>query len=399
METWVTDDDPRHDSLWLGPNAKSSPRTSYMEANLRSESVDSGVETASCDIALSTSGSVSTDHTEMDLFVPQPGLSPASTSQSPVFPSPKPSSSSPSPQFCSIREKEGSAGVRHRGDESLQKTESVHLEEKSKTLTVEEVLSRRPRASVLPKRHTSDIGKRTENFVCRVNPSLPMRQMSDLCRRPVSVRLDKQRSESFQGLAAGAGRELSPGLSYLEQVCQMLEGYAREQMHYRGIHLELEALWEDEDTKIPDAHPSDAADDEDLSVRQNLDDTKDTMNTPQQRKYGHFRQRSASDTALSTIHLRKLNTHDRGQLMSTTDLLETADEDEEKQQNCYFSSQDLKTEKNKTRKHWSLKFGSLGKVESTFFKTKGQQTQTSEKTTTRRRLSKLFRRRRKTLSM
>ncbi|XP_029941474.1 uncharacterized protein LOC115383433 isoform X2 [Salarias fasciatus] len=331
METWVTDDNPSHDPLWLGNNSKDSPTSSsYMEPNLRSESVDSGVETASCDTVLSTSGSVSTDHTEMDLFMPQKGLS----SQSPVLYSPVPSSSSSSssPQFCPIREEKGSTGLHLTEEASLQKTDSVHLRDKPKTLTVEEVLSRRPRASLLPKRHTSDlgIGQRTENSGWRVNPSLPIRQRSDVCRRPVSLGLDTHRSE---GLAVGDNRELSPGLDYLEQVCQMLEGIAREQMHSRGMQPELEALWEDQDAQTLNARPVDAADEEALVPHEILHNRKDGVGKPQQWKNGHFRQRSASDTALSTIHLRKMNTHDKGQLMSTTDLLERAEDEEEKQVN------------------------------------------------------------------
>ncbi|CAN9504930.1 unnamed protein product [Ophioblennius macclurei] len=363
MEAWVTEENPRHDSPWLRNNSKgSSSSSSYAESNLRSESVDSGVETASCDTVLSASGSVSADHADVDLFAPERWLSPASVS---------PSSSSSSPRFGPIREENASTGLE---EASLQRTDAVHLRDKPRRLTVEEVLGRRPRASLLPKRHTSDLGfgQRSGSLTLRGNPSFPVRQMSDVCRRPLSA---SHISQSSQGLAMEGNRESSPGLDYLEQVCQMLEGIAREQMQHRGMHAELEAVCEDQDDQTLDAVAE-----------------EDRDRTPQ-RKYGHFRQRSASDTALSTIHLRKLNTHNKAQLMSTTDLLEREEEEDEAKQDS------KKTEKSKTLRHWKLKFGSFTKGESAVFMTKSQQMQPAEKTSTRRRLSKLFRRRRKTLPM
>lgn len=43
---------------------------------------------------------------------------------------------------------------------------------------------------------------------------------------------------------------LSPGLSYLEQVCQMLEEIARQQMHNRALQMGMEALREHQDAEV-----------------------------------------------------------------------------------------------------------------------------------------------------
>lgn len=43
---------------------------------------------------------------------------------------------------------------------------------------------------------------------------------------------------------------LSPGLFYLEQVCQMLEEIARKQMHSRALKMEIDAQWEHQDIEV-----------------------------------------------------------------------------------------------------------------------------------------------------
>lgn len=54
----------------------------------------------------------------------------------------------------------------------------------------------------------------------------------------------------MQELSEEEGKGLSPGLSYLEQVCQMLEEIARQQMHNQALQREMNALREDQDMDV-----------------------------------------------------------------------------------------------------------------------------------------------------
>ncbi|XP_054875364.1 uncharacterized protein si:dkey-106l3.7 [Amphiprion ocellaris] len=388
MEAWLSEGNPPcPDSEWSGSNAEDSPTPS--PENLRSESVDSGVETASCDMS---SPAASPDNTEMDLFTPL--LTPASTSQSPILLSPAPSSSSSSsPHLCLSRAEKNPTEALH-SEQTLQRTDSRQPKENPKPLTVEEVLSRRPRASFLSKRQASELvrGQRSGSFGSRrtVKPSVPVRQMSEVCRRPLSaLSYDKPRSEE--------GKELSPGLNYLEQVCQMLEEIARQQMHSRALQTEMDALCEDQDMEVADTCQTDStAAKEDAASCQQLEHTENreqTSSEPQRRRefpYGHFRQRSASDTTLAALHLRRLNADCRGQHLSAHDLLEEEEEDHENREST-------KKDTSKSNKTWRLRITSLRRGQSLASDTKGQQMQSSEKNLVRRHLSQLFRRRRKTL--
>lgn len=182
------------DSEWLRNSEEDSPTpTSDMGTNLRSESVDSGVETASSDASFpATSCSASG---EIDTFTPErEGLTPASTSQSPVLSSPVPVSfSSSSPRLGPSRAQD-SAALHEKVEQALQRTDS------KKDSAEHEVLRRRPRASFLPKRHTSELvrGQRSESFGLwrTINSSVPMRQMSDTCRRPMSMSCDTQPAQT-----------------------------------------------------------------------------------------------------------------------------------------------------------------------------------------------------------
>ena len=183
------------DSTWLGNNDEEDPPTpsSDVGTTLRSESVDSGVETASSVTSLpATPCSVSTDNTEIDTFTAErEGLTPASASQSPVFSSP----SSSSPHLLPSRAREGPSAL-EQVEQALQKTDSLRLKKGQEAPSVDEVLKRRPRASFVPKRHTSELlrgqrsgsfGQRSESFGPRRTVSSSARQMSDMCRRPTSL--------------------------------------------------------------------------------------------------------------------------------------------------------------------------------------------------------------------
>ncbi|CAK6959378.1 uncharacterized protein si:dkey-106l3.7 isoform X2 [Scomber scombrus] len=386
MEAWITERNSCSDSVWLENHEEDSPTSSDMGTNLRSESVDSGVETASSDTSFPvTSSSISTDNAEIDAF------SPTSTSQSPLLSSPVPSSSSSSsPHLFSSRAQEGSTALCLKVEQALQRTDCKRVKDNSEPVTVDVVLRRRPRASLLPKRHSSDLvrGQRSQRFGLRstVNPSAPVRQMSEH-RRPMSTSFEKQPVQTRSEVLGEEVRTgLSPGLEYLEQICQMLEEIARQQMHNHALQMEMDALREHQDMQALK---------EDLSSCQRLENEVEerVFIEPQQRKdypYRHFRQRSASYTSLETLHSRKLRVDCKGQHLSTDDLLKKAEEDYEKQE-C------KKGDKNKTNKNWRLKIGSLRREDSGLGDAKSQQTQSSERNPTRRRLSQLFRRRRKTL--
>ncbi|XP_051269314.1 uncharacterized protein si:dkey-106l3.7 [Dicentrarchus labrax] len=401
MEAWVSEGGQCSDPEWPENNEEDSPTpSSDMGTNLRSESVDSGVETASSNLSfLATSCSISRDNAEIDTFTPEGEdhrLTPASTSQSPV-----PSlSSSSSMRLCPSRAQGGYTALSQKLEEALQRTESKHLKDKPEPITVGEVLRRQPGASFLPKRHTSELvrGQRSASFSLSrtVNPSVPTRQ---LCRRPMSMICNRQPAQTrLEDLGEEEGKGLSPGLCYLEQVCQMLEEIARKQMHNQALQMETNALREHQDMEALDGHQSDSKATEDVpSSCRRLEETESaepSSSEPQQQKdypQRHFRQRSSSDAPITTLHLRKLNSDCRGQHLSTDDLLQKTEDDHEKQE-C------TKEKMTKTNKNWKLRFGSLGREESAGRDVKSQQMQSSERNSARRRFSQLFRRtRRKTL--
>ncbi|XP_067430426.1 serine-rich adhesin for platelets [Thunnus thynnus] len=398
MEAWVTEGNLCSDPEWLGNHDEDSAASSTdMGTNLRSESVDSGVETPSSDTSFpATSCSISTDNAEIDTFTQ------TSTSQSPLLSSSVPPfSSSSSPHICPSRAQEGSTVLHLKVEQTLQRADCERLKDNPEPVTVDEVLRRRPRTSFLSKRQTSNLarGQRSQSLGPRrtVNPSVPVRQMSEIQRRPLSLSCGKQAAQTrSEDLGEEARTALSPGLNYLEQVCQMLEEIARQQMHNRALQMEMDALQEHQDTQAPDTCQGvSKALEENISSCQSLENEGDEQVScePHQQKdypYRNFRQRSASYTSIETLHSRKLKADCKGQHLSTDDLLKKAEEDGEKQE-C------KKGETNKTNKNWRLKIGSLRRDDSGLKDTKSQQMQSSEKNSTRRRLSKLFRRRRKTL--
>eukprot|EP00064_Thunnus_orientalis_P004008 superscaffoldBa00000351_g4019 len=363
MEAWVTEGNLCSDPEWLGNHDEDSAASSTdMGTNLRSESVDSGVETPSSDTSFpATSCSISTDNAEIDTFTQ------TSTSQSPLLSSSVPPfSSSSSPHICPSRAQEGSTALHLKVEQTFQRADCERLKDNPEPVTVDEVLRRRPRTSFLSKRQTSNLarGQRSQSLGPRrtVNPSVPVRQMSEIHRRPLSLSCGKQAAQTrSEDLGEEARTALSPGLNYLEQVCQMLEEIARQQMHNRALQMEMDALQEHQDTQAPDTCQGvSKALEENISSCQRLENEG------------------------------KLKADCKGQHLSTDDLLKKAEEDGEKQE-C------KKGETNKTNKNWRLKIGSLRRDDSGLKDTKSQQMQSSEKNSTRRRLSKLFRRRRKTL--
>ncbi|XP_028318679.1 uncharacterized protein LOC114473325 [Gouania willdenowi] len=387
MEVWVAEEDPCPDLDWYG---KPDSLTVFddMGASQRSESVDSGVETASCDTFLSTSCPVSPDNVDITSFLPPQRerlLSQASTSPQQVLSSPFSSSPSSSSHVFPSRAAKTPSALQLKLEQTLQRTDTMQLKEKPKWFTGDGELSQRPQASCLPKRHASEIIRTNGNFVQKTtgNPT-PTRMMSEICRRPQSMTYNKQRSE---GPGITETEELSPGFSYLKQVCQMLEDFARQQMYNQSLQPEVDGLWGKKDEQVSNTCQSDStASQEDISSRQRLENMENVeqISSQQQRKYEHIRQKSMSDTALSTLHLRKLDFEGVAQRISTNDLLER-DEDER-------DDQDDQMPRKTTFKNWKLKLGSIGRVESSLIPTRSQRMQSPEKNSARRRLSQLFKR-------
>lgn len=54
----------------------------------------------------------------------------------------------------------------------------------------------------------------------------------------------------MQDLGEEEVKGLSPGLSYLEQVCQMLEEVARQQMHNQALQMDANAPREHQDVEV-----------------------------------------------------------------------------------------------------------------------------------------------------
>lgn len=380
MESYVYEEVSHPESRWEqyeadGPHAP----VSNIEVNPRSESVDSGVETASCETPNpATATSLSTDNTEMDLFLPQSErFSATSTPQSPLLLSPLPFSLSSSPNLRLSRAEEDPTTLKLKGEPELQRTDSKRWKQ------VYEVLSQQPKTSSLPKQHTSELKRciRSASFNVRrrVDPSIAHGQKSEVERKPISVGSLEHISQSpsvFEGNA------LSPGLCYLEWVCQKMEQYAKQQMQNQALQMETDTLQEQEE-QMTDSGDSQ----EGIPRLENAKHPSEIPSEPQQHK-SHFRKRSASDSTFSNLHLRKLNLGSRRKQMSTNDLRETEEEDIKQMES-------IKEESSRKNIFQRLKLGSLKRVESAVSDVRSQQTQSSEKISARRRLSQLFRRTKK----
>lgn len=366
----MTESTPDQDWLEQSEDDPPSP-PSDVDTNVRSESVDSGVETASSDSSFPNTS------VDMDMFPPE-----RQDSQSPVLSMPAPPSSSSSSPYL--------RPTRSKVEQALLRIGSTS--ERRQTGSEDEVVRRRPLSiCLLPKRHTSDLvrGQRSGSFGFRKSPSpsLLVRHMSDVPRRPQSAFYDRQTSDTIPEVFFEARKtELSPGLQYLEQVCQMLEEYAKEQLQH---NTQSEANEETQEKQAAGTCPDVAVEKEAPTCRfvEEIRVERSSSVSPQSvdKSYGHFRHRSVSDTNLASLHLRRMQLDFKDHNLSSHDLIETAEEDQENQEGH-------NNELNKSKSYWRLKFGSFRRVDSI----KSQQMQPLEKSTTRRRLSQLFRRRRKT---
>ncbi|XP_011480164.1 uncharacterized protein LOC105355242 isoform X2 [Oryzias latipes] len=374
MEVWVHEDRTHLEPEGLENNVDDSPTpSSKIETNPCLESADSGVETASCDTPCSIT---STDDAEFDLLTPQSEEpSPAPTSRSPVLFSPATSVSISSPtHLCHSKAKEGSTNL--KVEQVLQRSVSKN----SKYLN--RMTSQRSQASY------QATGQALERVQCqrsesmgqmkRANSPVTIIQKTEGHRRPVSFACDQVRSEDKR---VEDKKELSPGLWYLEQVCQFLEDIAQKRINNQIVQMDTDSVCkegtQDDSTGAETNLPS-------CQSLENKDNTSTSSDT-RQPKSRHFRQRSASDTTLATLHLGKLKSNSRAQQQkSTSNLLAAVSEDYE---------QDLMMEE-PTKRNKFPKFKGLSSRRGHFTvsSTRSHQMQPSEKSTVVRRLSQVFRR-------
>lgn len=165
MEAWLTEEGQGSYPEGDNGEAASSPPT-----NLRSESVDSGVEMASADASFhATSSPVSMDNAELDGFTPERASEPSLLSRrSP----PNPFSPCLSPGGA----QDQAALLHRRVEAALERSHSKHLKNKPECLTAPEIPRRHSRAH---QRHHAEParGQRSDRFDLRrmFNPSEPMR--------------------------------------------------------------------------------------------------------------------------------------------------------------------------------------------------------------------------------
>lgn len=184
-----------HLELLLKDDEDPATPSSQMETNQRSESVDSGVETASSDVSFhATSSSSAAEQTEVDTVTPETegdGFTQASQSSVPSCPT---SSLQPSPSLRPSGAEEDSTALHQRLEQALLRTHSQHVKENKEPVTAEAVLRRQPRASSASKRHAPEAAKqqRSESFDLRGEVRAPSRPLR---RRPMSMIADKMPSQ------------------------------------------------------------------------------------------------------------------------------------------------------------------------------------------------------------
>lgn len=190
MEAWVTEDAQCSCSELLGSRDEPSPSPS---TNLRSESVDSGVEMASSDMSFhATCSSVSTDTTESDGFAADREASTRAPASSVL------SGPSPSGPFspCLPETQDRSSILQQKVEAALQRSNSKHLMDKPAV----EVRRRDSRAQQRP---ASELlrGQRSDRFDLRrtFNPSEPMRLTRHHRSSVASDRLAFQRRLEVRG--------------------------------------------------------------------------------------------------------------------------------------------------------------------------------------------------------
>ncbi|XP_076020276.1 uncharacterized protein LOC143011322 [Genypterus blacodes] len=397
LENWIAEGSLDLDSGWLGNSDEVSPTSfSDMDTTLNCESVDSGVETAGSVMSLPiTCGSVSMDNTELDAMAADTELD-----RSPVLYDPS-SASCPSLNLLPNTPQETSTALHLKLEQALQRTQPRRVWNGPECKAEGLEPPRRNRASWYLKRHISSVakGQRSENLrmAKTASPVTSIRKISEPRRRPLSMRYEQRPFvEKLEPLGEEEREGLSPGFRYLEQVCQTLERIAKHQLHNRAIQMKIDALREHQDelvSQAPDNCQCDVMQAEgELAAHPRLSDEgiqHFSSETLQRKDYPScpMRQRSASDTTIATIHSRKFRPDTRGPQTSIDDLMNN-----DGARNSQLSKRE---EGSKGYKNWRGRLATLRRGETVRTESKSQQP-SSEKITTRRRLSNLIRKRLKT---
>ncbi|XP_034048763.1 uncharacterized protein si:dkey-106l3.7 isoform X2 [Thalassophryne amazonica] len=361
LETWVTEEDACCESEWTEIKNQESPlASSYAGAHMCSESVDSGVETASSDTSPATCYPELTDGADMDAVAPDGNgdkLTFDSPSESPVFYVP----SSPLRVESHLKL-----------EQALRRIDPKHSRCNSQADDREW-----SRSSLPPKRYSSVLVKGQNSGGLResraITELVPIRHMSTRNKRPLPSNYDVEPVHTtLKDPDQGEKKELSPGLSYLEQVCQMLENVAKQQMRSRALSIEMNNLRQHRPMQQPNdcQHDRNAAEDylfscEELS--ENVDEVDITSGTQQENNYiNHkFLQRSLSET---TLHSRMLKADNRGHCVSAYDLTEEEDQKKQNGAEAKMVSQKktfkepTKVQKNKPNRTWKIKIPSRREV-------------------------------------
>ncbi|XP_057675846.1 uncharacterized protein si:dkey-106l3.7 [Corythoichthys intestinalis] len=363
MENWVAEQNPYPDLLDNIPE-DSSPSPSR-KIDTRAESVDSGVETASTDTLFPTS-SLSIDMADLDSFASGHGydykaISSLGSASLPSYSAPRALSKPASPNRV-----QGSAALNQKLRQALQRSESRR---QSRQLSTDRPQTRYPL-------------KRSESFGLweTDSSSVPVGPTSDTDKRILSLR---SRMDQTQGKLEGRSQidstDLSPGFIFLEQVCQMLEDRAKKKIA-NGEHVDKARFLRRQSSNSlhsldqpPHLHGARLERQEEPKLEED--------------PYGQFRPRSASDTTIAPVHLRKLKLGLRGQQLSTFNLLDHSTKDDKIRVDI----------PDKSNKKYMLKIVSLKRDEPRSQEKNSQLMQSLERNTTHRKLSQVFRKRWSTL--
>ncbi|XP_077352707.1 uncharacterized protein LOC144001925 [Festucalex cinctus] len=343
MEAWVAEQSPDPELLEDIPKEPPSLSSSGLGKNVRAESVDSGVETASTDIAEMDSFASGVAH---DNYIP---FSSAGSASLPPYPTPPAVSQPTSPSRL-----QGSVVFNSKLRQALKRSESRRQSEPHGDDQCVRAASRH-RTSMM----------RSESFGSwkSVRPSVPGWHRS--------------RMEPMQGSREVFSTDLSPGLRYLDQVCQIWEDIAKQQLANGGYHVE----------RAQDSSSCQSLGQPLSFYKAKLESLSNKHKQLKDFSYGHFRQRSASESVITSTHPQKFDLGSREQQMSTFNLLDNKTKDNKIQGDIAHRSY----------KNWKIKHVSLKRNESGLQNTNDQLIQSLDRNAARRHLSQMFRMRRRTL--
>ncbi|XP_077594083.1 uncharacterized protein LOC144210987 [Stigmatopora nigra] len=313
MESWVAEQNPHHDLLENIP--EDSSMSSSWEKNTRADSVDSGVETASTD-TLFPASALSVDMSDVDSLASGLSydnykvLSTLGSASLPAYSSPRALSQAATPGRG-----KGSSILNQKLRQALLRSESrrvsQHLE------------------SDQPQTRDSLIRNESFNSWDINTPSALALPISETDKLSLSYR---SRMEQTEGRLESQidSKNLSPGLKYLEQVCQNLEDMAKKKIAKDGQNLDQSGILHRQHYQLLEQSTTYSGHRREQLRNKEIKNDEDP--------YGHFRLRSASDTSVSPMNFRKLKLNLRDQQRSTINLLDQGAKDDKIRVKLHFNS-------------------------------------------------------------